>query len=37
MVNFNIHAQAFGKGFCTNRHNHKFLNVYVVIGMLAAV
>ena len=37
MINLSVHAQCFAEGFCANRHNHKFLNINVVICMLAAV
>ena len=37
MINLGIHAQCFAEGFCTNRHNHEFLNIYVVVCVLAAV
>ena len=37
VVDFSVHAQCFAKGFCTNGHNHKFLNINVVICVLATV
>ena len=37
MINLSVHAQCFAEGFSANRHNHKFLNINVVICMLAAV
>ena len=37
MINFSVHAQCFAEGFSANRHNHEFLNINVVVCMLAAV
>ena len=31
------HAQRFFEAFCTGRHDHEFLDVDVVVGVLAAV
>ena len=37
MVNFYVHAQAFAEVSGAHRHDHKFLDIHVVIRMLAAV
>ena len=37
MINLSVHAQCFAEGFSANRHNHEFLNINVVVSMLAAV
>ena len=37
MINFNVHTQAFAEVGSPYRHNHKFLDIHVVVSMLAAV
>ena len=37
MVDFCVHTQSFAKGFCAYRHNHKFLNVNIVVSVFATV
>ena len=37
MEHFGAHAQRFLEGFCAKRHDHEFLDVDVVVGVLAAV
>ena len=37
MIYFDGHAQRISKGAGANRHDHEFLDIHVVVGMLATI